>query len=195
MKKSLILSIALLALSACQEAPTAYTPTPFAFENSVAPTPVKLGKIDVVNHFQSPMKRPHIEQDMRVSPEKAIEAWLDHRLRAAGGAGRFEVTINDASVVETPLKKTEGVKGFFTDDQDARYDAHISVTFRAYDGSSNAAKAVADVEVKRFITIHEKATVFERQQRYHEMLQAMMVDFDREANARFAQYFGGYVER
>lgn len=192
MKKHYFLVLALM-LSACQEAPSAYTPAPFAFEKTQTPTAVKLGKIDFLNHYQPPLKRPNVEHEFLVAPDKAIEAWLDHRLRAGGASGTFEVTINDASVIETPLKKTEGIKGLFTDDQDARYDGHISVTFRAYDGTSSAARAVADVEIKRFITIHEKATVFERQRLFHEMLTAMMVDFDREANARLAQYFSGYM--
>jgi hypothetical protein len=193
MKKILTLTLALL-ITACQQAPSAYAPEPFAFESpTITPINMNVAKIDLINHYQSPMKRPNVEQDFLVNPSRAIEKWVGSRMRAAGNQGTLQIIVHEAKVLESPLPKTQGVKGLFTDDQDARYDAKIAVTFRLFDGASTASRASGDVEVTRFITINEKATIFQRQQKYHQMLEQAMADFDREANNRFRQYFLPYL--
>jgi hypothetical protein len=193
MKKILTLALTLL-ITACQQAPSAYKPEPFAFESpNIAPININVAKIDLINHYQSPLKRPNVEQDFLVTPSSAIEKWVGNRMRAAGNQGTLQIIVHEAKVLESPLAKTQGVKGLFTDDQDARYDTKLAVTFRLFDGASTASRASGDVEVTRFITINEKATIFERQQKYHQMLEQAMADFDREANNRFRQYFLPYL--
>ncbi len=193
MKRTLAL-IAALLLTACETAPAGYSPPPLSFENATsAPIALNVAKVDVLDRYESPLKRPNVEQEFPVMPQKALTQWANQRIRAVGTAGTLEVTIREASVRETPLKKTQGVKGLFTDDQDARYDARIVVTYRLFDGTSNASRAQADVEVTRFMTINEKATVVERQKRYHQMLDLMLTDVERETNNRMRQYFAAYL--
>lgn len=186
--------LACVLLSACENAPPAYTPPPLAFETqTAAPTNVNVARIDVLNHYESPFQRPNVEQEFAVTPAQAIEKWVGKRLHAVGNAGRLEVEISNASARETSLKKTPGIKGLLTDDQDARYDVKLIVTFKLYADDSNVARAVGDVEVSRYATINERATVVDRQKLYHQLLNQLMTDFDREANARLAQYFSGYL--
>ena len=194
MKKCIAL-ILIALLTACENAPSAFVPGPLAFESTIAaPMRIHVAKIEVLNHYQSPLRRPNMEQDFPVAPAKAIEKWVARRLSATGSSGVLQVIIHDGSVKETPLRKTPGVKGLFTDDQDARYDAKLAVTFRLFDGTSIASAATGDVEVTRFITINEKATVFERERIYHQMTDAMMNDFEREANARLHQHFSAVLK-
>lgn len=185
--------MALVLLGACETAPKDYIAPPLAFEQQqAAPLSFRIARVDVLNHYESPYRRPNVEQDFPVSPAQAIEKWVALRMRASGGTGRLEVTINDASAVETPLKKTKGIEGLFTDDQDTRYDAKLNVTFRLYTDESTVSRAVADVTVTRYVTINERATVVDRQKLYHRMLDQMMGDFNREAESQLARYFSAW---
>lgn len=196
MKKTLIIALSLL-LTACEQAPATWHPDSFAFESpSIAPININVAEIKIVEGYRSPMRKPNVEQEFPTAPANAVKSWVNHRLRATGTSGVLEVTINDAAVKETPLKKTEGVKGLFTDDQDARYDAHLAVTFRAYSGATGRAMSDASgsVEITRFQTINEKATVTERQQMYDRMTKDIMASFDTEAQNRLRQYFGAFLK-
>ncbi len=102
------------------------------------------------------------------------------------------VSIDDASVKETKLPKTEGIKGWFTDDQDARYDAIVAVTLRIYD-ANNSPVATASVTANRSRTIHEKATVDERNQFYYDLVRDLMYSFNGESETRIRQFFGNYL--
>jgi cell division protein FtsX len=67
----------------------------------------------------------------------------------------------------------------FTDDQDARYDAKIYVTFRLFTGERALSDANADIAITRSRSINEQASVAQRESIYHQMTREMMVDFDR----------------
>ncbi len=194
MKKVLIITI-LALLSACAQAPEAFKAGPLAFEREQGITRLSVNEIRVVNHYQSPMKRPNVEQEFPVAPASAVSTWVSKRLRANPGSnqGILEVTIHDASVLEQALPKTEGFKGLITDDQDARYTAKLVVSFKHYPQGSTAANATGDVTVSRSRTINERATVSEREAIFHQMTNALMTDFDREANSRLRQYFAAYI--
>jgi hypothetical protein len=193
MKKFILCALA-FALTACQQAPTSYTPEPFAFESSaVAPWRINVAEIRIVEGYQSSLRKPNVEQDFPVPPAHAVKKWVASRLKATGTRGVMEITIRDASVTETALPKTEGITGFFTDDQDARYDARLVVTMRIFSGVQGISDATGDVEVTRSRSINEKATVFERSQLYHQMTRDMMLSFDSEAEKRLRQYFSAFL--
>ena len=102
------------------------------------------------------------------------------------------MSIDNASVKETKLPKTEGIKGWFTDDQDARYDALVSVTLRLYD-VNNAEVATASITANRSRSIHERATVDERNKFYYELVRDLMTAYNTEADTRVHQFFGNYL--
>lgn len=195
MNKLLLFPLTIALLGACAQAPEAFKPSPLAFELEQGITQMSVNEIRVVNHYQSPMKRPNVEQDFPVAPASAVNTWVSQRLRATPGnnQGILEVTIHDASVIEQALPKTEGFKGLITNDQDARFTAKLVVSFKHYPQGSNAANATGDVTVSRSRTIGERATVSEREAIFHQMTNALMTDFDREANARLRQYFAAYI--
>jgi len=194
MKKILILAI-MLALTGCQNAPQGFTASPFNFEmNQSAPIRVNVAQIIIIENYKPPMRTPFVEHEFPVIPANAVRKWVSTRLRASGTSGVLEVLIEDASVKEVPLIKTEGIKGLFTNDQDARYDAKLNITFRIFTGTQAISNASADVKISRSRTISEQTTVNERQAIYHQMVSEMMLDFERESNARFASYFAPYVK-
>lgn len=192
MKRALL--CALLLLAGCEDAPHAYTAKPLTF--SQPPIQLAVREIKVVDAYQSPLTRPHVEQDFPTPLESAVKTWAGQRLRASpsnSDQGVLEITITDASAVAVPLKKTEGIKGVFTDDQDTRYDASLKVTFRLYSGAQAMSDASGDVVVTRSHTINEKATVYDRQQLLDSMAHDMMTTFDAQADARLRQYFSKFI--
>jgi hypothetical protein len=185
--------LAALLLSACETVPARFTPPAFAFEQSQSqPIRLQVGSIEFINHYQPPLRDPQVEHLFLVTPSAAIERWVSSRMVASGGAGVLQITLHEASVTSHALPTTTGVKGLFTDDQDTRYDGKIAVTFRLFDGTSNASRAAGDVEVTRFISLNERATIDMRERRFHQMLDTMMTDFNREAEQRLRQHFGLY---
>ena len=194
MKKIIPITLALL-LTACQQAPNAYVPEPFAFEtNAIAPIRLNVAEIKVVNGYTAPLRKPNVEHEFPVTPATAVRQWVNKRLKAIGSNNILEITIDNASVKEVPLPKTKGVEGLFTDDQDTRYDAKLVVTMRLYSGTRAMSDASADITITRSRSINEKATVFDRERLYHSMVREMMASFDGEANKQLRQYFSNYLK-
>ena len=163
----------------------------------MAPAIVNVHEIRVVDEYRPTMRQPYVEQDFPVAPAVAIKKWAHKNLQANHAISAnsvLEVSIADASVKETKLPKTKGIKGVFTDDQDARYDARIAVNFRLFNGTDAMSKANGEVIITRSRTINERATVYEREAIYHNMLRDMMIQFDSEAKSRLHQYFQPYLK-
>lgn len=189
MKKFFALALTALALASCQDAPAPSAPAGIHFGNK-PPIRLNVAQLQVNSAYQPPMKLPNVDHQMPTPPLMAINQWAGQRFAPAGSQGTLEIVIEDASVKETPLPKKDGITGFFTDDQEARYDAHIKVTIRLYDGVNTIAANEAQAEVSRWRTINEKATVAQREAMFNNMLQEMMLQLDAEADARVRQYFG-----
>lgn len=192
MKKFLALTLAALSLVACQDAPSASTPAAIGF-GSKPPIRFNVAQVTITENYRPPMQAPNVDHIFPTPPIMALKQWAGQRLIAGGGQGSIEVIIDDASVKETKLPKQGGIQGFFTDQQDSRYDAHIHVTMRLYDGVNTISQAEGSVDVTRMRTINEKATVAQREQMFNAMTQDMMLQFDSEAEARIRQYFGRYI--
>lgn len=192
MKKFLALALTVLALTSCQDAPSASGPVGISFGNR-APLRLNVAQVNVAQSYQPSMKLPNVDHTLPTPPIMAIKQWAGQRFVAAGAQGNLEITIEDASVVETPLAKKDGLTGFFTDDQEARYDAHIKITIRLYDGVNTISVAEATAETSRWRTINEKATVAQREAMFNSMLQEMITQLDAETEARIRQYFGRFI--
>lgn len=192
MKKFLALALTAIALVACQEPPATTSPSGISLGNK-PPLRLNVAAINVVENYRAPMKLPNVDHTLPTPPIVALKQWAGQRFAAAGTQGALEITVEDASVVETPLAKKDGLTGFFTDDQEARYDAHIKITLRLYDGVNTISVAEANAEVARWRTINEKATVSQREAMFTSMLQEMMLQLDGESEARIRQYFGRFI--
>jgi hypothetical protein len=190
--KRIVLALTALTLLGCEPAPQAQNLGPISFANQPK-IRLAVSEIRVVEQYEPPMKSPNVEHIFHTTPSKAIGQWATDRLQAAGTQGLMEVSIEDASVVEVPLPKTEGLRGLFTDDQSERYDGKIRVTFRIFDGARAIAIAEGDVNVVRSRSVNEKATIQDRERMFHQMTQEMMTQFNGEAEKRLRQYFGAFL--
>ena len=192
MRKILFL-LALIGLTACESAPAGYTPQPLSF-SAVAPMKIDVSEVRIVENYQPSTGAPNVDQDFPNPPASAVKQWVKQRLSAVGSRGVLEVSIDDASVHEIKLPKTQGIKGLFTNDQDTRYEAKISVTMRLFNGEDAMSVASGDVVIMRSRTIDEDATVDQRQKLFDSMTHEMMTSFDQQAVTRLKQYFAAYVK-
>ena len=85
--------------------------------------------------LSSVLASPRFRGKLPTPPAQALTIWGRDRLRAAGqGTGRFaRLTVDRGKITETPLPRTEGIKGAFTTDQADRYDLEMSATLEIFD--------------------------------------------------------------
>lgn len=184
--------LGLILLAACQSAPEQTVLPPIEFTNR-APIQLAVASIEVVDAYKSPFAKPNVEHEFITTPTAMVHRWANGRLKAAGGMGKMEIVVEDASVKQVDLPVKEGMRGFFSNEQSARYDARVKVTMRLFDGINTMSRAEADIEVSRSQTISEKATVAEREKLWHDMTRELGAAFDKEAQARMQQYFAAYL--
>ena len=127
-----------------------------------------------------------------ISPLATAERWVNDRLRAAGRAGIAQATISRASVVEVPLKRTEGVRGVFTKDQTERYDGLIEISIRIL-GDDGREKASVMARAERSRTVAEDVSLIDREKVWFEMTEAMMNDLNASLQRQINKHLGAFV--
>ena len=140
---ALALAGAVLAGAGCAKAPGVPNPGRLDFSR-FGPIVLAAGSIEVMDLYHPPRARPNVEHLAPEPPAIAVRRWAAERLVTTGGGGSVRVTIRDASILETELPRTTGVKGLFTTDQDRRYDCRVEVEVSArssdgrFSGQANA---------------------------------------------------------
>ena len=182
--------LTLLEISACS-APTPPPAPSLSFTGS--PTiQVNVAKIETVEAYKSPFSAPNVEHLMPYSPADAMAIWIKDRLRAIGHDKLLQITIVDASVKESDLPTTKGIKGLFTVDQNKRYDARLEVEMKIY-GEGALSESSTSAFVTRSITIPENASVNYRKNAYEKMLQELMKMLNDKLENNMLNYMGNYV--
>jgi hypothetical protein len=183
-----LISFAFVAvlLSAC--APTAQLPPPIGL-NYLANKPIRLNvtRVEVVKKYQSSSTPPHVENDFPIPPVAMIQQWVQDRLVPVGSSGYAVVTIEEASVVESPLPGTPGLRGMFTVDQSEQYDANMSVRIEVFDDAGNS-KGFAYARAKSSRTVGEDLTLGQRRQVWINMMEKVMNHLDEELDRNVRAY-------
>lgn len=190
---SLALGVTAPLLAACGNPPP--PATTFADMRWTHQPPIMLAAMgpEVIDHFHAPRQDPHVEYLMPVSPDQAIRTWVQDRLQSTGvGTRTVRVVIEDASVVEVPLKTKKGVSGFFTDEPDVRYDAKASVVVQLVD-ANGAVEVQTRQEAWRSKSLSEKASLADRQKAWYDLVEEMMKDLDGALEKGIRGYFGTAV--
>jgi hypothetical protein len=141
------------------------------------PISLNVARVEVENRYVSPAARPNVEHEFPVSPAAVAMNWGRDRLRTAGASGVARVVVRRASVVEVPLKRSEGVKGLFTRDQSERYDAVIDMMAEIRDKAGNV-RVTVESTAKRSRTVSENISPIKREKVWFEMTEAMMSDLN-----------------
>ena len=181
----------MVMLSACETQPVTHALTPISFAGK-PPISLDVGQLEIVPEYQSPAKRPNIEQLMPVSPEAATVKWAQERLRPVGRTGSARVVIKDAHVVEVSLKTDKSISGLFKDEQAERYDAVLDVAVQIQDERH---LTIADVLARatRSRTVSEGVTLNEREKVLHEITEGLIRDIDSQMEGLIHSYLSRWV--
>lgn len=160
--------------------------------SELPPFDLNVARIDVVEQYRSPGKKPHVEQLFPVIPALAAQRWARDRLKAVGNEGVARFTIVYAGVVEVPLKRTKGIEGMFTIDQSERYDGAIEVKLQILDGQGRELASVS-TRAERSHSVPEDITLLGREKVWFEMTEAMMNDLNAALDQQIKQNFGRWL--
>jgi hypothetical protein len=190
-RRDFLLASALLVV-ACETSPPPRPAFPDIRFTAKPPLRIDAAGVDIVRVFRPSLQAPQVEHLFPVTPERAMENWALDRLQPVGTSRRVRVRIIDASVKETELPRTSGVRGAFTTDQAQRYDANAEMTVdlmgeRGFPERSISAKA------SRSRSVPEKITPNDREQVWYELTEALMADLDAELERQIRANFGFYL--
>jgi hypothetical protein len=184
----LVLSALLVGCSATPTAPR-YPELTYGHYGVIG---LDVASIQFISTFVPPRKAPHVEHLSPANPVVAMERWTNDRLRAVGREGIARVVVSNASLVETPLKTTGGVRGWFTTDQAARYDAAIEVSVQIRD-AGGVQRAYAQARADRSRTVAEDATITEREKVLFDLVEATTTEINSELDTAIRQFLRRYI--
>jgi hypothetical protein len=167
---------ATLAMGACTSTPPRPQARQISFAN-LAPISFDVAKIEVVQQYQPPQVAPNVDHLTPVPPSDAIRRWANERVRAMGTSGTMRVIIKDASITETHLAGTTGVRGAFTTDQSERYDGRLSVDL-VVEVPSRRFQGYTGATVARTISVPENVSLQGRDDAWHSLVERMMADLN-----------------
>jgi hypothetical protein len=102
------------------------------------------------------------------------------------------VVVSNASIIETPLKVTSGVRGWFTTDQAARYDATIEVEVQIRD-AGGVQRAFTRAKAERSRSVPENASIIDRERVLFDLVEATTTDINTELDRGIRQFMARYV--
>ena len=177
--------------AACTVAPTQNQWPEITYKHR-PPLRFDVGQVVIDKRYSEPLAPPNVEHLIPVPPAALAAQWARDRLVAAGSVGRLVYTIQDASVVETPLDTKSGIEGLFTVDQSERYEGHLTVQVRL-EGITGLARASVAAEAERWVTVPEDATLNEREATWFALSKALMNDLDVELEKALFQYMAAHI--
>lgn len=192
--RAMILTIGLASLAgltAC-EAPPMRPAYPELTYTHLPQFRLDVARIEIENAYHSPGHRPNVEQEFPVKPAVAAERALRDRLRAVGTGGVARAVIQNASVVEVPLKRTTGLRGALTTDQTERYDGVIEVVITVVGANpGDTARVVSRVERTR--SVAEDASINDREKLWFDMTEALVNDLNASLDRQINEYFKNFL--
>ncbi len=181
-----ILSFLGLVLAACTSVTTA-PDFPELTYGHLQPIRLDVASLEVIDAYRPTLQDPNVEHRAPVQPAAPARRWAEDRLVSAGAGSRRAVyTIKDASIIETKLEPTGGLKGIFTKDQSERYDGTLAVELAIF-GPSGSREGTATATATRSRTVPENVTLNERERIWFQMVESMMSDLNRELEKAIGQ--------
>ena len=187
-----LLGLALTAMLAACETPP---PKQRLVELTFAHLPIlslDVARVEVVSDYAPPMKAPNVEHLFPTPPAKGLRRWAADRLKAGGKKGSARFVIHVASVTETALPITKGLKGAFKKEQSERYEAVVEASLEILD-ARGFRKGFASARVTRSRTVREDVTLNQREALWLALTEAILNDFDREIEKNIRRYLLGFL--
>lgn len=183
-----------LWLAACSTPPPPRPQYPPITFQDKAPISLDVSDVAVEVAYVAPATPPNVDHLFPVLPSNAAQQWARDRLRPGGASFRARYVVQDASVVEVPLKKSSGLTGIVTKDQAERYDARIAVELLIYD-SQGRQVAAAQGQAVRSRSVREDITLTERDQVWYDMTKTMMSELDEQLTKTIKTSLFPYVQQ
>lgn len=180
-----------MLLTSCAVKTTSAPEVSLTFMNRPA-IHLNVGKIQVVNRYQMPLKPPLVEHLMPVAPGAGVERWAMDILRAVGSGNTAVLTIHDASVTEISLQQKPGLKALLTLDQAQRYDARLRATLEIRDVNGQQ-RGQVEVEVTRSQTVPENITLNQRTAVWFQMVEGLLADFAAQMELQVRKDLGTFL--
>ena len=127
-----------------------------------------------------------------LSPMEAAKHWAEERLRASVGPAIARFIIRDAKVVEEKLPTTGGFLGYFTVDQEARYEATLDVLLEIVDGEGKRL-AFAEAKAHHTQTVPEDLSINERESYWFGLTENLLKSFDQEMETAIRGHLAGFL--
>lgn len=170
--------LALAPLGACRDAPPPERFADLTYGHR-GQFRLAVSTVEVVSEFAPALGPPHVENQMPVSAEETLARWGRDRLVAAGGVDRYaRFIVLDASVTETELARTRGLRGSFTVDQAQRYDIVLRARLELRQQRGSYQAGSIEAAATRFITVPEDVSLAQRDHTLYELLEGAMIDLD-----------------
>jgi len=189
-----LLAVALvggLALSGCTTPPPQNRFAEITFRH-LPPIQLDVREIAVEDEYRAPGVPPNVDHLFPVRPAVAATAWGRDRLVVAGATRRLRYVVREASVVETSLKKKEGLTSVLTVDQSERYDLRIVVEMQII-GDDGRTEGTANGQVERSITVPEDIKLGEREKAWFKMVEDAMKELDTQLEKTIKTVFFPYL--
>jgi hypothetical protein len=165
-----------LLVVACQPPPPSFVPPPLDYRDRL-PIALEVERISVVSAYRPVGELPYVEESIQPTPDAAIRALLDQRLRAVGGPGSIQAVIMDASVTEVLLDTQDGLSGYLTTEAAVRLEGRLRVRVDRLDDTDQVLGTVSTA-VTRTRSIPEDAGYAERQRIGSELVMTLVDDLD-----------------
>ena len=188
---SAILVVA-VALTAC-ETPDPAPQYPDITFGHLATIKLDVGAVDYIQAYVPPAMSPNVEHLFPIRISQVARRWADERLEPVGVISRIaRVTLLNAAVIGSALETTQGIKGAFTIDQAARYDATVEILIEIVN-SQGVVEGQVRASAERSRTAPENITLNDRDQLWFELTEAVMRDLDKQLEATIRQYLAKYI--
>lgn len=182
-----------LALAGCAAAPLEKTVLPEIAFTGQPPLTFAASSVETIQEYQAVAAAPHIELSIAQPPAMVAARWAGDRVVLDNSQpNRVTVVVRKASVTETDLKKTPGLRGNFTEDQVARFDTEVELAVEIRDARGFRVGEAA-AAARRSNSMSEKATLNDRDRLIHQLVRETMMDVDRELERNIRQYMPLYV--
>jgi hypothetical protein len=175
-----------------------YAPAAFAgaqtllFKNK-AELQVDATSIEFVNDGIPPRDYPHVNHRSQLRFEDAAREWASGRFNLTGNsANRLRITIKNSDLTEKLLPVKKGIKGWFTKDQSAEYEATLQVELAIIDPNGQVLSS-ASGQSQNTMTVREDATEADKQQVWTGMIIAAFDLLDTQLEPQVRQVMAQYI--
>ena len=140
-----------------------------------------------------PKEYPHVMYRAPFTFEQAAKAWADSHFSLSGNSvNTLRVTLREGDITEKLLPKTGGIKGWFTKDQSAEYEARLAVEVAVIDPTGKVV-ASADGKAWHSRTVPEGSTEDDKRHVWAEMIKTCFDNMDAELQPRIRSTMSSYV--